>query len=144
MSETKAKPAATHATPMIAPNMYSLSGDGLYVSYSTTSINGQPRFSYQDTMRSLSFTGDEIRVVTVPDLGTVVSVTIMMTVDSGSTTFSLLLPHVTLSGVVGSAPIRTDGITTHHAFSIVPAFNHGQRDFYLVTALSGTASHFIF
>ena len=40
--------------------------------------------------------------------------------------------------------IHTDGITTHHAFSIIPALNQGQRDFYEVTRLHGTASNVAF
>jgi hypothetical protein len=128
MSETKTRPAAKPQTPqVIAPNLFSLAGGGLHVSFSTSGIDGKPHFSYQDAQRTLSFRGDEIRMVTVPDLGMLVSVTIALTIDSGSTTFS-------------TVPVRTNGITTHHAFSIIPALNQGQQDFYRVTGLHGTAS----
>ena len=138
MSTTQTQPQPA----LVAANMFSLAGGGLHVSYSTRGIDGKPHFSYQDPSRSLSFTGDEIRT-TEGDLATVVSVTIVRTVDAGSTSFSLLVPHVNVAPF-GNISIRTDGITTHHAFSIVPALNRGQRDFYCVTALHGTASNVVF
>jgi hypothetical protein len=141
MSETKTRPAAKPQTPqVIAPNLFSLAGGGLHVSFSTSGIDGKPHFSYQDAQRTLSFRGDEIRMVTVPDLGMLVSVTIALTIDSGSTTFTLMVPRVNLSAPFSTVPVRTNGITTHHAFSIIPALNQGQQDFYRVTGLHGTAS----
>jgi hypothetical protein len=67
-----------------------------------------------------------------------VSVTIDLTVDSGSTTFSLLVPTVNLGNAV-STPISTIGITTHHKFSLIPSLNLGQTEMYTVTQLTGTA-----
>lgn len=143
MSTTQTQPAAQVQSAFVAANMFSLAGGGLHVSYSTSGIDGKPHFTYQDANRSLSFAGDEIRVVEC-DLATVVSVTIVRTVDAGSTSFSLLVPHVNLPAPFSSLAIRTEGVTTHHAFSIIPALNHGQRDFYHVTALHGTASNVVF
>ena len=142
MSTTQAEPVSQQLPVFVAANMFSLSGDGLHVSYSTSGIDGKPHFSYQDPVRSLSFSGDEIRRVEC-DLGTVVSVTIVRTIDAGSTSFSLLVPRVNLQPF-GNVAIRTDGITTHHAFSIIPTLNQGQRDFYHVTAMHGTASNVVF
>jgi len=142
MSTTQTQSAAQPQATLVAANMFSLAGGGLHVSYSTSGIDGKPHFSYQDPTRSLSFSGDEIRKME-GDLATVVSVTIVRTVDAGSTSFSLLVPHVNVAPF-GSAHIRTEGITTHHAFSIVPALNRGQRDFYHVVALHGSASNVVF
>ena len=142
MSTTTQTQSAQAQVALVAANMLTVAGGGLHVSYSTSGIDGKPHLSYQDPMRSLSFTGDEIRRVEC-DLGAVVSVTIVRTVDSGSTSFSLLVPHVNVPPF-GSVSISTEGITTHHAFSIVPAFNRGQRDFYHVTPLQGTASNVVF
>ena len=61
------------------PNLYQLSGKHLNITYSTTGIDGKPHFSYQDLQQTLSFTGDQIRGV-VTEIGTLVSVTIRMTV----------------------------------------------------------------
>ncbi len=143
MSTTQVQPVTQQQSAFVAANMFSLAGGGLHVSYSTSGIDGKPHLSYQDPVWSLSFSGDEIRKVEC-DLGTVVSVTIVRTVDAGSTSFSLFVPRVNLPAPFSSVAIRTDGVTTHHAFSIIPAFNQGQRDFYQVTALHGTASNVVF
>jgi hypothetical protein len=122
--------------------MFAVAGGGLHVSYSTSGIDGKPHLSYQDPMRALSFTGDQIRRVE-GDLGAVVSVTIVTTPDAGSTSFSLLVPHVNVPPF-GSVSVSTEGITTHHTFSIAPALDRGQRDFYHVTPMHGTASNVAF
>ena len=80
MSTTQTQSAPTTLPAVVPANMFSLTGGGLHIGYSTTSIDGKPRMTYQDPMRSLSFQGDEIRKVE-GDLGTVVSVTIVRTVD---------------------------------------------------------------
>ena len=123
-----------------APNLYQLSGKHLNITYSTTGIDGKPHFSYQDLQQTLSFTGDQIRGV-VTEIGTLVSVTIRLTVDTGGTTFSLLLPRVNIPGEQ-SVPVETVGITTLHRFSVLPI--NGQRDFYTVTRLQGSASRVFF
>jgi hypothetical protein len=121
-----------------SPNTYHLQGRQLRVSYSTTSFGGKPLFSYQDANKSLSFSGDEIRVVD-SGIGKLVTVTIALTVDVGSTTFTLLVPNVNLVGQLQQANIRTNGITTMHLFGFQPGFNKGQTELYSVAALSGTA-----
>ena len=114
----------------------------MHVTYATSGIDGQPHFHYQDSIHNENFTGSQIRAVEC-DVGTLISVTIQMTVDSGSTTFSVLIPRINLSkGEIGS--VRTDGITTVHRFSIVPTFMHGQLDNYSVVALHGTAQQVFF
>ena len=143
MSTTLTQAPVQALSANIAANMFTLAGGGLHVSYSTSGIDGKPHMSYQDATRSLSFTGDEIRIME-GDLATVVSVYIVRTIDAGSTSFSLLVPRVNLAASFGSTPIHTDGITTHHPFSLLPAQNLGQRDFYTVTALHGTASQVAF
>jgi hypothetical protein len=123
--------------------MYQLHGGGIHVTYSTTSISGKPLFNYQDANGAQSFSGDQINVTPTP-IGSLVTVTIRRTVDSGSTSFSVLVPNVNLPGVDQAVPIQTEGITTIHRFSIVPAFNRGQTELYSVTALYGTAAHLVF
>lgn len=128
-----------------SPNHYQLSGGGgISLTYVPTGVGGQAHLQYQDCQRTLNFSGNQIRRVDVPDVGSIVSVTLTMTVDAGSTTFSVLIPATTLNGMVGSsATIRTEGITTVHRLSIVPAFNVGQDELYTVTPLVGTASNLI-
>jgi hypothetical protein len=124
--------------PVKIPDLYQLRGAALHITYSTTSFVGKPRFVYQDALQTLTFEGDQIRTV-VTEIGTLSTVTIRMTVDSGSTSFTLLVPRVNL-GSSNHAPIHTEGITTIHRFSVVPALNQGQTELYTVTPLTGTAS----
>ena len=129
----------------VQPTIWNLSNTatGLQVSYSVAG----PNLHYHNGPVIRDFTGGEIRVAEVPDLGTLVSVTILLTVDSGSTTFTLLLPRVNLPGPGNlppafpvAIPVTTDGITTVHRFSVLPPLLQGQQDFYTVTPLQGTAA----
>jgi hypothetical protein len=127
------------AATFVQPTIWILSGGGIHVRYTTAG----PNFHYQRGPVSLDFSGSQVRVVDVPDVGTLVSVTIALTVDSGSTSFTVLLPRVNLPpppALPAMVPVVTDGVTTHHHLSLVPAFQHGQQDFYTVTRLRGTAA----
>jgi hypothetical protein len=132
----------TEIISMATPNNFQLSGNAIHISYTTTSIDGKPHFSYHDAFRSLSFTGDEIETVETA-LGHVVSVRIVQTIDSGSTSFSVLIPRINIEPNQ-HARVRTEGITTIHRFSLIPAVNHGQLDQYTVTPLHGSASFLVF
>jgi hypothetical protein len=135
-------------TAFVAPNLWSLSGGGIYVSYWTFTLgpirqgDEPPHFTYHDSHRMLSFHGNEIRSVDVPDLGTLVSVTLVLTVDTGSTTFTVLLPRVNIvsQGPSTSVPVSTEGVRTVHAGPLGP-FGHGQEEFYTLISLTGTAAH---
>lgn len=120
------------------PTSWHLHGGGLLVNYSVAG----PHLHYNGPLGIKDFTGSAIRLVDVPDVGMMVSVTLLLTVDSGSTTFTLILPRVNLPSPPAlpiAVPVSTDAITTAHHFSVVPAFNNGQQEFYTVTALTGTA-----
>lgn len=118
------------------PTQYDLSGDGIHVSYSTTSFSGKPLFSYHDAFQFKSFAGDQIKAIDT-DIGTLVTVVIQLTVDRGSTTFSLLLPNVNLPAS-NVANITAEGISTLQRFSMpLPV---GQTQIYTVHSLQGTAS----
>jgi hypothetical protein len=66
-----------------------------------------------------------------------VSVTVHLTIDSGSTTFTVLLPAVVLDSTHPVEPVHTDGVTTLHRL-LPPVL--GQKEFYTVTPLTGSAS----
>ena len=136
--------AAPVTNTFTSPDHYQVSGGGISVVYLPTGAGGVAHLQYQDSLRNMNFSGDQIRRVDVPDVGSIVSVTLILTVDSGSTTFSVLIPQTTLQNTLGSsAHIRTEGITTVHRFGLVPAFNLGQDELYTVTAMHGTASNVI-
>ena len=117
---------------MPAPNHWTLAGSGITVHYNTP---GPGIFHYVDLGGPKTFTGPQIRVVPVPDLGTVVSVSLGVS-PVAETTFSVLLPVVGLDSTHPVEPVHTDGITTHHL--LFPPF--GQKEFYTVTPLAGSAS----
>lgn len=130
---------------MAVPNQYHMHGGGISVSYYPDGFGppiegrGALRLVYQDAGRSLSFYDNDARIVDVPDLGAIVSVTLVMTVDTGSTTFSVLVPGVQLPQDPSSVSIHTDGITTIHRV-FVALIGHPQSETYTVTPLHGTAA----
>ncbi|WP_392479191.1 hypothetical protein [Nostoc sp. C110] len=132
----------SHALEEKTPNLYNFTGynfkgEKVSINYSASSITGKPLFNYQDQKHTLNFQGDEIRTVET-EIGTLVTVTIKKTVDTGSTTFSLLIPHVNL-GYSNEVKIVTNGITTLNRFSTIPQFNQGQKQTYTIIHLKGTA-----
>ena len=126
----------------VTPNLYQLSGSHLHITYTTTSIDGKPTLTYQDAHLGKSFRGDEIRTVEC-DLGMLVSVTLRMTIDSGSTSLSVFIPRMQIEQGAAAA-VHTDCVTTVHRFSMVLALNLGQLDTYSVVALHGTAQSVAF
>jgi hypothetical protein len=127
------------------PNQYHLHGSGISVSYYPDGFGpiiegrGSLRLVYQDAHQSKSFYETDLRIVAVADLGTVVSVTLVMEVDTGSTTFSLLVPDIQLPEQQNSIYIHTEGITTVHRL-FVALIGHPQSETYTVTAMCGTAA----
>src|SRR5215475_4468342 len=99
------------------PTLFELSGNGILVNYSTSSLAGQPQFFYQDAFQSKQFSGKDIQTVDSV-LGKLVTVFLLRTVDTGSTTFTLLVPNVNLPPS-NFSNITTEGITTLHKFSII-------------------------
>ena len=127
------------------PNQYHVNGGGISVSYYPDGFGppvedrGSLVLVYQDAHRSQSYFSDEVRTVKVDDLGMVVSMTLVESVDIGSTTFSLLVPDVQLPEQQTSVFIHTEGITTVHRV-FVALIGHPQSETYTVTALDGTAA----
>jgi hypothetical protein len=132
----------SQSPPTRRANHFSLSGGGIQVDYATTSINGTPRMTYHDSVRTLSFSGADIRIVEVPDLGSIASVTLSITVDVGSTSFSVLIPAVFVSPG-NTVSIATEGVTAIHRTPFAPQLP-GQRDVYRVRRLVGSADQLDF
>jgi hypothetical protein len=66
-------------------------------------------------------------------------VTIRRTIDTGSTSFTLVVPRVRLAAGQTESDVEVVGITTRHRFSVVHRFNLGQLDEYGEVTLKGTA-----
>jgi hypothetical protein len=144
-SDVAPAPIAEAPASLVSPNHYDLSGGGLTISYFPEGLGpigpaGATYLVYQDGHQSLSFTKDELRIADVPDVGTLISVTIQETIDIGFTSFTLIVPIMRLpKGIGASAHIATNGITTTHRI-LAAAIGHAQTETYVVTPLRGTAS----
>ncbi len=100
----------------IHPNLFNLSGDSVQVIYTSSGINGQPSFNFQGFERHLRFTGDEICTQDIK-LGTLVTVPLIRTIDTGYTSLTLFVPNVNLSGETAQL-IKTVAIESVHPGSI--------------------------
>lgn len=132
------------ALPTVPPNSYHLTGNGITVAYypdgfGPPQADGRVHMIYQDANGTLAFMDSDVRVLNNTDLGEVASVTIRPTVDTGRTTFSLLIPAVALSTPASVAAISTVGITTVHRSGVL-ALGRSQRDTYVITTLAGEAA----
>ena len=119
-------------------NAYDLSGDGITIGYSSDSLVGGPTFHYQDRRTKKDFRGKEVRTEK-SELGSLVTVTLELTPDRGSTSFTVLIPRVNLDGSK-AADVSTYGITTVHTISIGGPVAPGQAETYAAIELKGTAN----
>jgi len=83
------------------PNLFELAGEYTRITYSTTSITGQPQFHYQDRQRDVNATGDGIRSQD-SEIGTLVTVTLEVIPDLHTLTVTLLVPQINLRGGTGA------------------------------------------
>ena len=125
----------------IQPNRFVLqSNDGkTKVDYETTSFIGQPVLNLtQSPAPTRHFAGSQIRRLNT-EIGTLVTVTTAMTVDTGSTSFSVLIPAITLTATSDQKAFSTDAIVTHHTGpNSVP--QTGVHETYQFIPMSGQAS----
>lgn len=128
---------AIKKTPNLkTPNLYELSSEGMAITYSTTSIDGKPRFTFKKGRQTLNFSGDEITSLGT-NIGTLVSVVIATIVDKASTSFSVLLPAIQLTDSK-KLSFRTIGITTVTTTTIAGP-GKGVQQTYKTVALRGSA-----
>jgi hypothetical protein len=128
----------------IQPNRFELrSNDGkTKVDYETTSFIGQPILNLSQGPGPIRhFVGSQIRRVST-EIGTLVSVTTQMSVDTGSTSFSVLIPAITLPAPADRQAFTTEAIVTHHTGPItVPPT--GVHETYQFISMKGEASFVI-
>jgi hypothetical protein len=122
----------------IQPNLFELAGEYTEITYSTTSITGQPQFHYQDRQRDVNVTGEDIRSLE-REIGTQVTVTLEVIPDLHTLTVTLLVPQINLDES-NESPLSTLAILTTHRTSIGgPGLVEGQLQTYEAAALEGTA-----
>ena len=128
----------------IQPNRYVLqSQDGkTKVDYETSSFIGQPILNLTQAPGPIRhFSGSQIRAITT-EIGTLVTVTTHLTVDSGSTSFSVLIPAISLASVSEHKAFTTEAIVTAHSGPIsVPSA--GVHESYQFIPLKGEANFVI-
>ena len=121
----------------MAPNLFTLANKHVHISYSTSSITGEPQLSYQDQQAQHTFRGDEIRTQT-SEIGTLVTVTLEHIPDLHIITLTLLLPQIEAART--ETAFRTRAIlTTHNTSFVGPGVARGALQTYRVIALRGTA-----
>jgi hypothetical protein len=101
----------------IQPNRYVLqSQDGkTKVDYETSSFIGQPILNLTQGPGPIRhFAGSQIRALNT-EIGTLVSVTTHLTIDTGSTSFSVLIPAIALTSVSDHKMFTTEAIVTSHS-----------------------------
>ncbi len=104
----------------LQPNRFVLqSSDGnTKVDYETTSFVGQPTLNLSQgpspTVPIRHFAGSQIRTCKM-EIGTLVTVTTQVTIDTGSTSFSILIPAITLTAISDHKTFATDAIITSHS-----------------------------
>ena len=102
----------------IQPNRYVLqSKDGkTKVDYETSSFVGQPVLNLTQPPGHpiRHFAGSQIRTLNT-EIGTLVSVTTHLTIDTGSTSFSVLIPAISLAAISDHKEFTTEAIVTSHS-----------------------------
>jgi hypothetical protein len=101
----------------IQPNRYVLqSSDGnTKVDYETSSFIGQPTLNLTQGPGGpiRHFSGSQIRTRN-SEIGTLVTVTTQLTIDTGSTSFSVLIPAISLAASAEHKTLATEAIVTSH------------------------------
>jgi hypothetical protein len=123
---------------LITPNVFTLRSRRVSVTFSATSITGQPLLQYRDRQRQVNARGDEIRQVET-GIGTLVTIQLAPDADAGALLFSVLIPRTVLAGPAVEQPIITEGIYTRS--QLVPhILGSVQLETYDVVKLKGRAS----
>ncbi len=119
-------------------NLFELACYSTQITYSSTSITGQPQFSYRDGDISRSFAGEEIALLET-DLGQLITVTLQSgAADEPPVTFILILPRVNVMPQSGGTQIQVPGIVTTTR-SLFGGPRLGAEKTYSVVDLQGTA-----
>ena len=95
----------------VQPNEYTLKGGNITFTYVKQNFLGQPFVTYTEGSQTKTFFGSAVRILET-GIGTLVTVTTHMTMDTGGSEFSVLLPVIQLAGTGKSQAFSTDGIST--------------------------------
>lgn len=122
------------------PNLFELTGDAT-ITYSTSSFAGPPHFSYHDSHFNVQVSGADIRTADT-ELGKLVTISLVKTVDTGFTAITLLIPAFRASTHT-ERHFETIGIISVHLTSFLPS-QQAALQTYKALKLHGTAKHVAF
>lgn len=138
MDTAIAQAPSTAAAPSVTANVFTLKSRRISVTFSAASITGQPLMHFQDRQHEVSVRGDEIRRVET-EIGTLVTITLEMTVDTGALLFTLVVPRVALASPRAEQRIFTQGFYTRTRLPLL-AIGSVQLQTSEVVELKGDAS----
>lgn len=125
----------------LQPNRFVLqsSNGQTKVDYETSSFIGQPTLNLTlGSGPTRHFAGSQIRTLAT-EIGTLVTVTTNITIDTGATSFSVLIPAITLTSITDHEKFASEAVvTTHSGPNSFPLT--GVHEKYQFTPLQGTAS----
>ncbi len=120
------------------PNLYQLQGRGVHVTYSSTSLTGEPRLIYTTATQTTTYRGADVREERT-GLGLLVTVTTAFHPDINFTTFSVMIPDINLQ--TGPESFATIALTTTHSTPFISPSNlKGPVQTYQTLAMRGKAS----
>ena len=111
MDTAIAQPTVIVAPQQVPPNLYNLRNRRISVSFSATSISGDPLLHFKDREHEVSLRGDDIRQEET-ELGTLVTFTLEPDADAGALLFTLIIPRAVLRTPGAPVNIVTQGLYT--------------------------------
>jgi len=121
MDPAIAQPTPAPTPRVLRPNTFELSNRRISVSFSATSITGDPLMHYKDRQREVNARGKEILQVET-EIGTLVTITLEPDADAGSLLFTVVIPRAALARTGAELPIATQGLYTRsRLFPRLPA-----------------------
>lgn len=121
----------------LEPTLYTLEGYDIQITYSTSTITGQPQFIYNSPTENRTFSGSEI---TREETGLGLIVTVLLKnnqADEGFEGVTLLLPAVKLTPETRQISLQTLAILNRSVFFVAPGARQLQK--YNPILLAGTA-----
>jgi hypothetical protein len=118
------------------PNLYDLAWGQTQVSYSTTSVTGEPQFIYTTSQGTRTFCGNEIETMAT-GLGEEVTVTLESVPDLRTITLTVLIPATKVAPTGEAVTLSTLGLVTTTTTTTEPHL--GVRQTYESMTLEGEA-----
>ncbi|HLJ89644.1 MAG TPA: hypothetical protein VKZ53_22735 [Candidatus Angelobacter sp.] len=120
----------------VQPNQFTLKGNHVTFAFLPGNAGRRAAVTYTDPSGTKQFAGSAVRVENVA-IGTLVTVSLELTIDTGGVEFSVLLPNIQLANASSHQAFTTDGIRT--AFKGPNSIPHTVSETYEFIHMTGTA-----